>query len=293
MKSATVIGLGMMGSTLARILIQTGYRVTVWNRTPDKAAPLVAEGATLAATPEAAVAASDVVVICVHDYSASEAILKTSLVEAVLAGRTLIQLTTGSPKDARSSETWAKSHGARYLDGGIQAAPEQMGEAGTTILLSGDKTAFRDCEALLKRFAGNLAYLGEEAGRASAMDLAALSYGYGSFLGFFHGALIAEAEGIALDRYGEIIRDVAPALGEFLRHEGTVLQSGDFTVSQSPLKISIEATERMLATAEEAGISPRFPAYVVPYFRQAAAEGLGDEELAALIKVFRRNPLEV
>ena len=48
MKAATVIGLGQMGSTLARLLLGSGYRVTVWNRTRARAAPLVGEGAALA-----------------------------------------------------------------------------------------------------------------------------------------------------------------------------------------------------------------------------------------------------
>jgi 3-hydroxyisobutyrate dehydrogenase-like beta-hydroxyacid dehydrogenase len=287
MKTATVIGLGMMGTTLARLLLRAGYRVTVWNRSASKASSLVDEGAVRAATPTEAVAASEFVVVCVYDYPASDAILKNPGVEAVLAGRTVIQLTTGSPRDARESEAWAQGHGARYLDGGIQAAPEQMGDAATTILLSGAEDAFRDSEGLLKVFAGNLAYLGADIARAAAMDLATLSYGYGSFLGFFHGALIAEAEGIPLDQYGAVIAEVAPAFGDFLKHEGAVLQSGDFAVSQSPLKISIEATERMLATARESGISTRFPEFVVPFFRQAKVAGLEDQELAALIKVFR------
>src|SRR5690606_37357618 len=69
MKRATVIGLGQMGSTLARLLLDSGYRVTVWNRTAAKAEPLVARGAELAPTALAAVSASRVVVVCVHDYA--------------------------------------------------------------------------------------------------------------------------------------------------------------------------------------------------------------------------------
>ena len=264
MKTASVIGLGMMGSTLARLLLKAGYRVTLWNRSPGKADALVAKGAALAATPEEAVAAGDLVVICVYDYRASDEVLRRATVEAVLRGRTLIQLTTGSPKEAEASEAWAHAHGARYLDGGIQAAPDQMGDASTTILVSGAEDAFRDSEELLKVFGGNLAYLGAEIGRASSMDLATLSYVYGATLGFFHGALIAENAGIPLGRYGEIVRDIGPGFGEFFRHEGAVLESGDFTISQSPMGISIEATQRILDAAKESGLSLRFPAFASP-----------------------------
>ena len=56
--SATVIGLGQMGSTLARLLLDAGYRTTVWNRSPDRARPLVARGAVLAGSALEAVQAS-------------------------------------------------------------------------------------------------------------------------------------------------------------------------------------------------------------------------------------------
>ncbi|MBW4577952.1 MAG: NAD(P)-binding domain-containing protein [Tildeniella nuda ZEHNDER 1965/U140] len=97
MLEASVIGLGTMGSTLAQLLLQNGYRVTVWNRTIAKAKSLVQAGAVLAPNAAAAVSASPIIVVCVHDYSATNQILATKEVAAALAGRILIQLTTGSP----------------------------------------------------------------------------------------------------------------------------------------------------------------------------------------------------
>src|SRR5688572_30645343 len=163
----SVIGLGKMGSTLARLLLRQGYRVTVWNRTTDKASPLVQDGALLAPSAAAAVAASPVVVVCVYDYKAANEILGAKAVASALAGRLLLQLTTGSSQEARESEAWARKHGADYLDGAIQAAPSQMARPDTTILVSGAKTAFHRSEPLLKVFGGNIKYLGEQAGAAS------------------------------------------------------------------------------------------------------------------------------
>ena len=71
----TVIGLGNMGAALASALVKSGREVTVWNRTSAKAAPLVAEGARLAPTIADAIAASDVIVICVFSYDNAEAAL--------------------------------------------------------------------------------------------------------------------------------------------------------------------------------------------------------------------------
>ncbi|MGE7115040.1 NAD(P)-binding domain-containing protein [Lysinibacillus sp. NPDC047702] len=78
MNNVTVIGLGSMGTTLARVLLKKGYQVTVWNRSTAKAEPLIKEGATLATSVAAAISASEVSIICVSDYNASLTIYKRS-----------------------------------------------------------------------------------------------------------------------------------------------------------------------------------------------------------------------
>lgn len=284
-KEVTVLGLGMMGTTLARLLLESGYHVTIWNRSPQKAAQLVEQGAILADTAAAAISASPIVVMCVYDYKAANEILFPG--ETAMAGKVLIQLTSGSPAEARESEVWAKQHSAEYIDGGIQAAPGQMGRPDTPILLSGAESAYRKSEDVLKVFGGNLTYLGEKIGAASAMDLATLSAIYGSVIGFFHGARIMESEGFPVDEYANVVAGITPSFGDFLKHEGHVIHSGDFTISESPLRISVEAVDRILQQANEARIHNGFPKYTAGLFKQAADAGYGGEELAALIKVLR------
>jgi 3-hydroxyisobutyrate dehydrogenase-like beta-hydroxyacid dehydrogenase len=286
----SVIGLGTMGSTLARLLLQAKYRVTVWNRTSAKAQPLVRDGAVLAPSANTAVAASPIVVVCVYDYKATNEILGAKEVTSVLAGRVLVQLTTGSPQEARDSEAWARQHGADYIDGAIQPAPSQMGRPDTTILVSGAEAAFRRSEPVLKVFGGNVKYLGEQIGAASALDLAMLSYVYGALLGFFHGARFAESEGFRVDHYGSLVAELSLTFGEFFRHEGAVIQSGNYEISESPLKISVAATERLVQAAREGGINAEFPTFASGFFKKAVAAGYENDEVAALIKVLRGGP---
>jgi 3-hydroxyisobutyrate dehydrogenase-like beta-hydroxyacid dehydrogenase len=226
------------------------------------------------------------VVVCVYDYRATEEILAGT--GDAVRGRVLIQLTTGSPQDGRDLEAWVHARGGEYLDGAIQAAPDQMGDAATSILLSGAKDVYERNVPLLKTFAGNLIYLGEAAGAASAMDLATLSTVYGTIIGFLHGALVSEREGFGVDEYGRIVAEVLPAFAGFLKHEGNVIHRGDFAISQSPMSISVEATERIAQSARDAGINDEFPAFAAGLFRRAADAGYGNEELAALIKVMRK-----
>jgi len=77
MGEASIIGLGAMGSALARALLRDGHRVTVWNRTSAKADPLVRNGAVLAPSAASTVGASPTVVVCVDDYEVTNRILET------------------------------------------------------------------------------------------------------------------------------------------------------------------------------------------------------------------------
>lgn len=277
-----------MGATLARLLLQKGYAVTVWNRSVDKIKPLVKEGALPAENAASAVAAGNIIVMCVHDYKAVDEILHHSAIAQAISGKLLIQFTTGSPQDARHYAEWTQQHGATYLDGAIQAAPGQMGRDDTPILISGAEKVLREHESLLKIFGGGLSYLGDDASAANALDLATLTALYGAITGFFQGAIVCEAEGFDVARYAAIIKDIMPTFGEFLQHEGNVIHSGNFAVSESPLKISVLATERILQHAQQKKIDTAYPVLMAGLLKSADTAGYADEELAAVVKILRR-----
>ncbi|RZJ16234.1 MAG: NAD(P)-dependent oxidoreductase, partial [Haliea sp.] len=174
----SVIGMGMMGTRLGSLLLKAGHRVTVWNRTAAHAAGVVREGAVLAGSAGEAVGASPVVVVCVKDYAAADEALRSGGAPAALAGRTVLHLSTGSPAEAAAMDSWVRAQGGAYLDGAIQAAPEQMGLPGTPILVSGAMAALDQARAVLEVF-GGIQFLGERPSLASAMDFATLSYVYG------------------------------------------------------------------------------------------------------------------
>jgi 3-hydroxyisobutyrate dehydrogenase-like beta-hydroxyacid dehydrogenase len=287
MTDVTVIGLGQMGFVLADLILRAGKSVTLWNRSPDKAAALLKREAILAATPAAAIAASPITLMCVYDYEAARSILGGEGVSAALPGRLVVNLSTGSPEDAREAEGTIARQGGRYLDGAIQAAPSQMGEAGTPILISGPATDFAEVEPLLRILAGNLVYLGDRIDAAAFMDLATLSYVYGAYAGFLHGARIAEEMDISVEAFGGIVSDISPSFGAFFKHQGAVIQSGNFAVSESPMRISIAAVDRILSTSERLGLDTEMPALVNRWLQEAKRAGLADEELAAVIKILR------
>ena len=109
-RPVTVIGLGLMGSALARTFLSAGLQLTVWNRTAEKARPF--DGASrVARSLGEACAAGSVIVVSLLDYKASDTLLRRPEVEGVLRSKVLVQLSTGTPADARNCERWAQSVG--------------------------------------------------------------------------------------------------------------------------------------------------------------------------------------
>lgn len=123
MNDVTVIGLGAMGSAIAKVQILAGHSVTVWNRSPSKIPPLVAIGASSSATFSEAIQASNHILVCVDCYASFDNLLNDVDTADSLVGKTFIQFTTGTPTEARSSNSWFSSRGASYLDGTILCYP--------------------------------------------------------------------------------------------------------------------------------------------------------------------------
>ncbi len=286
MSEITMIGLGAMGSALSLALLKAGHELTVWNRTAQKMAPLVELGADGAESVLEAVQASPLIMVCIDNYAATNQLLRSDDVVTHLAGRTVIQLGTGTPKEARDTEIWLKECGADYLDGAIDSYPDGVGAADGRILIAGSKAAFQHSEAVLKCLGGDLRYLGENVGAAAALDLAELSESLGKYAGLVHGARLCEAEGVGAD----LLASLFPA-GNRARELAEIIHAGDFSLGSlydgTTIRVWEEVVQRLQTQARDTGMNGDLPDYLSRLFKRAVAAGHGEEDIAALIKVLR------
>ena len=285
MTDVSIIGLGPMGGALARVLVQGGKSLTVWNRSRERAAPFVDAGARLASSVADAVRASPVVLVCVLDYATTDVLLRSPDVAPLLAGKRVVQLSTGSPREAREAQAWMHERGASYIDGAILAVPSQMGTPMSTLLVSGEEPAYRAVESTLRLLVGRVLYVGAQVGTAAALDLGVLSHMYGALFGFYHGVRIVEAERTDVAELGTLIHEIAPALAEMVKHEADVLRERRFAQPESTLGSSARVLRMMVSQAREAQIDASFPTFASALFERALHAGYGDEALAALVKV--------
>ena len=288
MADVTVMGLGEMGSALARTLLAAGFDTVVWNRTASRADPLVEAGARRADSPAAAASAADVVLVCVDDYAAADSFLRTPQAERALRGTTLVQLSSGSPRKAREAHRWAEALGAHYVDGGIMAFPSEIGGRATTILASGDEAGFARAESSLRALAGNTAYLGGDAGLASALDQALISGMLGMIVGVVNGALLCEAGGFPPAQYVEILGAFLGTAGEQAQAVARRAVEGGYRETEAALRTWAGGLEFMGETTREAGASDEFPRFLSGLLRRAIEAGHGEHDIAALVEVLRK-----
>ena len=275
MADVAVLGLGSMGSALARTLVASGAIVVVWNRSPERARPLAAAGAAVAETPRAAVAAAPVVVACLDSYGTTA----TLLAEADVTGRTIAELGTGTPAQARSAATAFTARQAAYLDGAILGGPAGVGTPDLVIAYAGPRSVYDRVESLLAPLAGGTRHVGESPGAAAVLDLAWLTARLGLYAGVAHGAALCDADGVDLGAYEAVIGDAGG------RALVGVIRDAAFANPGATIAVWLEAVERIREHGAAAGVPGDVPDLVASLLRRAIAAGLGDEHVAAVTKV--------
>lgn len=279
----TILGLGEMGSALASSLAHSGRPLTVWNRTPRKAADLENAGAVVAASVEEAVTASAVVIVCLFDHASVHATLDP--VVDLLRGRTVVNLTTTSPEQARELGRWAEAAGIRYLDGGIMAVPSMIGGPSAEILYSGSETAFAEHRAVLDVW-GSSTWFGEDPGLASLYDIALLAGMYVMFAGYMQGAALVATAGVSATAFAERSAAWLSAMTGELAGYGRVIDSGDYA---APGQQSLDFSDlsKMIEAASEAGVGSEPLAMVQRLIARQRDAGHGAEGFARIFESVR------
>lgn len=156
------VGTGVMGAPMAGHLMDAGYRVVVFNRTPSRAEALIERGATWAETPGVAAAAADVVITMVGYPADVEAVYLAAdgIVASAKPGTLLIDMTTSSPLLAEKVAAAAAARGLRSLDAPVSGGDIGAKNATLTIMVGGDAADFSAAEALLRVMGSNVVLQG-------------------------------------------------------------------------------------------------------------------------------------
>jgi 3-hydroxyisobutyrate dehydrogenase len=277
------IGLGIMGQGMSRNLLAAGHDLMVWNRTPERAQPLVEAGASRAGSPAQLAGAVDIVVTCVSDTPDVEAVLlgDEGVIHGAGAGTLVIDCSTISPQVTRDIAADLTERGVEMLDAPVSGGSEGAANGTLSIMVGGPEEQFERARPLFDAMGSTITHVGGH-GDGQTVKLINQILVVHNMLGVSEALLLAAAEGLDLQRTLDAV--VGGAAGSWmLSNRGPQAIARDwspgFTIDlqQKDLHLVLDAFERL-----------RIPAIGTSLISQLYAtlqrRGLGAEGNHALVK---------
>jgi len=200
------VGLGVMGSAIVRRLLDAGHPVTVWNRTREKAEPLLEAGARWADSPREVAERSEIVFTMVTNTAAVQAV--TEGADGILAGladgKIYVDMSTASPAHARELAERVAAAGARLLDAPVSGTSATVDQGKASLMVGGEAEAFERARPVLEAIGPKVFHLGES-GTAVTMKIAINLSLAVQMLAFSEGVLLAEKTGISREKAVEVM----------------------------------------------------------------------------------------
>jgi 3-hydroxyisobutyrate dehydrogenase len=280
------IGIGLMGLPMCRRLLAAGHPLTVWNRSPEKCAPLVAAGAQRAPHPQALAEAADIVMLCVADTAAVQDVFQREqgLRAGLSAGRFVVDFSSIDPAATRELAAQTAARGAQWVDapvsGGVVGA-----EAGTLVIMAGGKaTAVDAVRPALAALAQRVTHMGPSgAGQVTKIC--------NQLIVAANAVLIAEAMALA-EKAGVDATQLAPALaGGFADSKPFQLlaprmSARSFEPVQWRVRTLLKDLDMAVGLAGRSAASTPLAAAAAELMRAHGGAGFLDQDLSSLIRYF-------
>lgn len=287
MQKIGIIGLGSMGYGMARNLIKAGHQVWGHDINPDAVARLVANGAQAGALLDHA-EALDALVVVVLNAAQTEAVLfgPEGVAAALQRNTVILSCATIPPAFATEMEARAESAGLLYLDAPISGGAIKAASGELTIMASGRKAAFEAAKPALGAISAKVFEMGDRAGAGSAMKAT------NQMLAGIHIASMAEAitfalaQGISPERFLEVVSQSA-GTSWMLENRAPHIIEGDYT-PRSTINIWPKDLGIVMDIAQNSGFSAPITEAALALFKEAAEQGLGAEDDAALAKLYAK-----
>ena len=284
------IGTGLMGNAMALNLLQAGHELTVYNRTADKCNNLVAAGAQQVGSPLEVVAAADISFCMVADPQAAMAVCFSpyGVIQGITPGKGYVDMSTVDPETAQKIGISVQARGGEYLEAPVSGSLQPAKDGQLVIMAAGDKSLWDQVQAAFDAMGKKSLFLGE-IGAASSMKLA-VNMMMGSMMAVFGEALtLAQACNLSSEQLLEVISAGAVACPMF-QGKGQAIIKENFAPN-FPLK----HLQKDLRLAVQLGDEKQVPLAAVAtaneMFKRACQQQLGEQDMCALIKSLRSEPL--
>ncbi|MGW7428145.1 NAD(P)-binding domain-containing protein [Streptomyces sp. NPDC054861] len=289
-RDVAVIGNGLMGSSIARALAQSGWLVTAYDPDTARARALATElpGIEAEADLETAVASARLILTCAPSH---EVVLRSLERVGNWNGKTLLNTGTSSTDESKKAGSWAAEKGVPYLDAAILCFPQDIGTERGYVLFSGSPEAWAEHEKLLAALGPAMRFVSEQVQAASAVDLTIVGGVYVAALAAYVDAVAyAQSQGVPGDVLDEATDKVLAALKDAAGEAVAAIGSGDFTTDQATLSVFTHGGETCVDGMRSAGFHANVLAAAVGNLKAAEAAGLGQKSIYALAQVATGDP---
>ena len=247
------VGLGAMGAGIVPRLMAAGHAVTGFNRSRDKAEPLIKAGMRQAASPREAAAASEIVFSIVTDAAAVRAVAlgPDGIIAGLKTGGIYIDMSTIAPEASRAVSAEFAQRGFAMLDAPISGSPVTLAQGNASLMVGGDKTAFERVEPVLRAIGPKVTYIGGS-GLAVQMKIAVNLLLMVEVIAFGEAIALAEKGGVARDiAVDAVLKSVAasPVLGYrgpfILEGKMPAVPLADVTLQQKDMLLALEQGRKL------------------------------------------------
>ena len=286
-KNIGFIGLGIMGSPMAKHLIEAGYETAVYDKNIDTVKHMVGEGAKPCESPSDVASKSKTIIVMVPDSSDVKAVISddNGILETIRTESVVIDMSTISPKVGIEMANLLESRGAKYVDAPVTGGVVGAHNASLSILVGGDAETYELVLPILKIMGGSVTHMGPN-GTGHAAKLANQILGIGCMVGLAEGLVFAEKMGLDLSTFMDAAAKGA-STSWMLENVGPTLLDRDFSPGfmarhmRKDLRLDVEAAGDVHAAVPITSI-------ISQLYEQMLSEGDGSVGHHAIIKVIER-----
>jgi 3-hydroxyisobutyrate dehydrogenase-like beta-hydroxyacid dehydrogenase len=283
------LGLGRMGSAMARNLLRAGHQVTVYNRSRDKAEPLAADGARIASSPADACRESEAALTMLADDRAVEEIAfgADGVASALAPGAIHISCSTISTAMARGLAEQHARRGQAYLSAPVFGRPEAAEAKKLIVVAAGAADLIERCRPAFDAIGRQTFVAGTEPWQANALKLCG-NFMIASMLETF-GEAFATLRKSGVDSH--LFLEVMSALfgSPVYASYGRIMADEQFEPAGFALKLGLKDVRLVLATAEECASPMPLASLIRDHLLSAVAQGQSDLDWSSISRVIARN----
>lgn len=286
-----LVGIGRMGTAMARALARAGLPLVLHNRTPAPAEALAAElGAGIAGSPAEVAARADIVLTMLADDEAVREVYlgRGGLVAGVRAGTVLVDLSTVMPETVRSLEGPVRDAGAAMLDAPVSGSTSSAETGQLTLMIGGEAADLERARPALEPLARTIFHVGP-LGSGAAMKLAVNTVVFGLNGALAEGLVLAEAAGIPSALAYDVIASSAVG-APFVAYKRQAFLDPAGTPVAFALDLAAKDLRLISTLAASLGIELPQAAINLGLIRSAARGGRGDRDFSAVADELRAAP---